>query len=169
MECKFEIDAASNNGVDGLNRNILECKLFISSTSYIYHICLNRNILECKYGRLKRNFGIGESLNRNILECKWISSVPRSYPYKVLIETYWNVNCRSWKVGYKNWSGLNRNILECKSFLIALKDAFERRLNRNILECKFKFWIIWTINIFVLIETYWNVNLDLFVPLKWTG
>ena len=53
-------------------------------------------------------------INRNILECKSLLDSQRPHQEnRVLIETYWNVNCvRSFS--FSGRPRINRNILECK-------------------------------------------------------
>ena len=55
-------------------------------------------------------------INRNILECKSLLDSQRPHQEnRVLIETYWNVNCRQGdKAARDVLIGINRNILECK-------------------------------------------------------
>ena len=60
---------------------------------------------------------------------------------------------------------INRNILECKEMTSEQLYITRTGINRNILECKEKFNIGFSILVFVLIETYWNVkNVD---TIKW--
>ena len=76
------------------------------------------------------------SLNRNILECK----------------------CGKLTKAGAGDEGLNRNILECKFDFCRNDGKGAYSLNRNILECKFIIREVLHFLLYVLIETYWNVN-----------
>ena len=57
-------------------------------------------------------------------------------------------------------SGINRNILECKGIWLCEHRKAEDRINRNILECKEIYLAATITQVFVLIETYWNVKIQ---------
>ena len=116
--------------------------------------------MECKLWHRAHKTGWTKSINRNILECKCkFYPVPGIIP-TVLIETYWNVNVALWTRLASYGNRINRNILECKFHYASPPSGFCGCINRNILECKYKYQANITEGETVLIETYWNVNVN---------
>ena len=58
---------------------------------------------------------------------------------------------------------INRNIVECKDVRCRrCGRIFSARINRNIVECKAIHDVYFTLQLFVLIETLWNVKCAVF-------
>ena len=58
------------------------------------------------------------------------------------------------------WStGINRNIVECKENRLRIQIMSQTSINRNIVECKEPCKFNDVDNLFVLIETLWNVKI----------
>ena len=72
-------------------------------------------------------------------------------PTIVLIDTWWNVNFR------KSWEVLV-DYMECESLSDLLKVYIANRFNRYMVECEFYQILLYQGHIFVLIDTWWNVN-----------
>ena len=97
------------------------------------------------------------------MECKEIVFGEAGLMLQVLIETSWNVK-EGGKPEWMRRAGINRNIVECKDWKSINSVCYERGINRNIVECK-EDWSTGSIRTgWVLIETSWNVKVDI---LRW--
>ena len=54
--------------------------------------------------------------------------------------------------------GFNRYMVECESLSDLLKVYIANRFNRYMVECEFYQILLYQGHIFVLIDTWWNVN-----------
>ena len=78
----------------------------------------------------------------------------------VLIDTWWNVNFIRKSSNYKNGNGFNRYMVECEFEYIDKDLTGELSFNRYMVECEYQqLRLSHKINN-VLIDTWWNVNLN---------
>ena len=164
------------------NLNLLECKSESVATSNGFEDCFNLNLLECKFVRPHQKNGC---CVRVLISTYWNVNLSRFlfcfFQAVVLISTYWNVNTAKDMYSCIE-AGFNLNLLECKFPYLSLQNLHLSRFNLNLLECKSASLIDgpdivlrFNLNllecksirafakcrgIYVLISTYWNVNIS---------
>ena len=120
---------------------MVECELKV-----VYHIELmsggfNRYMVECEFAYYERNI------------INWA----------VLIDTWWNVNYCLYHSGISA-SGFNRYMVECESNVSWFFYDFDSGFNRYMVECEFQNYMMIWLHVWVLIDTWWNVNWNQVVP-----
>ena len=125
----------------------------------MFDLSFNRTIVELKYTYLLEQNGCEGAFNRTIVELKWNARNYRKRRFRLLIEPLWN-----WNVKGSNTSLWHSQLLiePLWNWNIIIRSTTYRNstFNRTIVELKLHIIFHNGIAGILLIELFWNCNID---------
>ena len=103
---------------------------------YLDSLGFNRYMVECEYAIADDVYNAISGFNRYMVECEFafISHCKRFF--RVLIDTWWNVNWH-YRILFRLWGMcFNRYMVECEFYLTGYLFILRIRFNRYMVECE---------------------------------